>query len=153
MKKTWDLALVLQIIQKLPENYCSSLYLSTGKVWLLNELWFKRYIQKCTLSHFHHDVTDLENQGMVENTKSWEQNITFLRNKKILNLCFTWQTLSSYRFVAQVNFKVKCIQKVSSFCLQIVSSKYNFSRIILTSGKDIYFSFFHCKWHLSIATV
>ena len=32
----------------------------------------------------HHDVTDLENHGMVKNTKtwkSWEQNITFLWNK------------------------------------------------------------------------
>ena len=27
------------------------LILSTGQIWWLNELWFKRYIQKCTLSH------------------------------------------------------------------------------------------------------
>ena len=27
------------------------LYLSNGQVWWLNELWFKRYIQKCMLSH------------------------------------------------------------------------------------------------------
>ena len=36
----------------------------------------------------HHAVTDLENHGMVENTKtwiSWEPNLTFLRNN--LNLC------------------------------------------------------------------
>ena len=56
----------------------------------------------------HHDVTDLENHGMVKNTKtwiSWEQNIIFLQNKKILNLCFWWHILRSYQFVAEVNFK------------------------------------------------
>ena len=51
MKRTWNLASVPQIVQKIPENYCPYLYLSTGQVWQLNELWFKRYIQKCTLSH------------------------------------------------------------------------------------------------------
>ena len=33
------------------KNYCPWLYLSVGQVWWLNELWFKRYIQKCTTSH------------------------------------------------------------------------------------------------------
>ena len=36
-----------------PPN-CSKDYwelLSTGQVWWLHDLWFKRYIQKCTLSH------------------------------------------------------------------------------------------------------
>ena len=47
----WNLATVLQIVQKIPENYCPCLYLSIGQVWWLNELWFKRYTQKCTLSH------------------------------------------------------------------------------------------------------
>ena len=42
------LASVLQIVQKIPEN---CLYLSIGQVWWLNKLWFKSYIQKCTLSH------------------------------------------------------------------------------------------------------
>ena len=41
---------ILQIVQTIPENYCSSLYLSIGQVWWLNELWFKIYIQKCILS-------------------------------------------------------------------------------------------------------
>ena len=56
----------------------------------------------------HHDVTDLVNHGMAKNTKtwiSWERNITFLRNKKILNLCLRWHILRSYRFAAEVNFK------------------------------------------------
>ena len=42
---------VRQIVQKIPENYCPRLYLSIGKVWWLNELWSKRYIQKYTLFH------------------------------------------------------------------------------------------------------
>ena len=45
---------------------------------------------------------------MVKNTKtgiSWERNVIFLRNKKILNLCLRWLILRSYRFVAEVTFK------------------------------------------------
>ena len=64
-------------------------------------MWLKIYIQKCTLSC--HDVIDFVNHGLFKNTEtwiSWEQNITFLRNKKILNLC-----PRSYRFVAEVTFK------------------------------------------------
>ena len=54
-----------------------------------NVWWFKRYIQKCTVSrtNTHHDVTDLVNLGMIKNIKAWisrEQNITFLWNKKYL---------------------------------------------------------------------
>ena len=47
---------------------------------------------------------------MVKNTKtwiSWERNIIILRNKKILNLCFRWHTLRSYRFVAEVKRRFK----------------------------------------------
>ena len=56
------------------------------------------------------DVTDLLNHGMVKNTKSWiswERNITFLLNNKVLNLCFRWHILRSYRFAAEVTFKVE----------------------------------------------
>ena len=70
---------------------------------LMRELLFKRYIQKCTVlrTNTHPDVTDLINHGMVKNTRtyiSWEPNITFQRNKKILNLCLRWYILRSYRF-------------------------------------------------------
>ena len=53
----------------------------------------------------HHIITVLVNRGMVKNTKiwtSWEWNITFLRNKKILNLCIRSHNLRSYPFVAKV---------------------------------------------------
>ena len=59
-------------------------------------------------TNIHHDVTDLVNQIVVENTNtwiSWEKNITFLWNKKILNLCLIWHILRSYRFVVEVTFK------------------------------------------------
>ena len=55
----------------------------------------------------YHDVTDLLNHGMVKNTKTWiylERNITFLQNRKILNLCLRWHILRSYPFVAEVTF-------------------------------------------------
>ena len=32
---------ILQIVQKIPENYCSCLHLSTGQVWLVNEFGSK----------------------------------------------------------------------------------------------------------------
>ena len=56
----------------------------------------------------HHDVTDLVNHGMVQNTKSWislERNTTFLWNKKIINLSLRLHFFRSYRFVAEVTFK------------------------------------------------
>ena len=68
----------------------------------------------------HHDVTDLANYGIVKNTKtwlSWEGNILFLRNKKILNLCFRWHILRSYRFVAEVTFRLYPIHLWSEFSL------------------------------------
>ena len=37
---------------------------------------------------------------------SWKQNITFLRNQKILNLCLIWHVLKSYIFVVKVTFKL-----------------------------------------------
>ena len=51
---------------------------------------------------------------MVKNTKTWifwEFNITFLWNKKILNLCLRWHNLRSYCFAVQVTFndKVKIV--------------------------------------------
>ena len=83
MKSTWNLAPVLQFVQKIPENDCPCLYLSVGHVWWLNELWFKRYIQKCTISfaNTHHDVSDLVNHEIVKNTRTWisrERNTVFL---------------------------------------------------------------------------
>ena len=51
LKRAWNLAAVLQIVQKILEKYCPCLYLWIDQVWFVNELWFKRYIQKCALSH------------------------------------------------------------------------------------------------------
>ena len=81
----------------------------------------------CTTTH--HDITDLVNHGIVKNRKawiSWEWNITFLQNKKILNLSLTWHILWSYRFVAEVTFNdiilthfhlwCKLIWKIGNFC-------------------------------------
>ena len=33
LQRAWGLAPVLQIVQKIPKNYCPSLYLSIGHVW------------------------------------------------------------------------------------------------------------------------
>ena len=50
---------------------------------------------------------------MIKNIKTWitwEWSITFLRNKKILYLCLTWHILRSYRFDADVTFKVLALK-------------------------------------------
>ena len=111
MKRAWNLAPVLQIVETIPENYCSSSYLSIGQVLWLNELWLKRYIQKCTLSYVLILIMTLQtwvNHGMVKNTKtwkSWKRNIIVLQNKKILNLRLRWHILRSYCFLTELTFK------------------------------------------------
>ena len=57
----------------------------------------------------HHDVTDLISHGMVKNIKtwiSWEWNIIFPRNKKILNLCLIW-------YILKVTFIVRNLKIVN----------------------------------------
>ena len=58
LKMNRNLVPVFQIAEKIPENYCACLYLYIGQVWGLNVLWFKRYIQKCTLSHVVNNYAD-----------------------------------------------------------------------------------------------
>ena len=72
------------------------------------KIYSKMHLVSCT--NTHRDVTDSLNHGMVKNTKtwiSWEQNIIFLWNKKILNLCCRWHILRSYHLVAEVTFNIK----------------------------------------------
>ena len=69
-------------------------------------IFSKMHLVSCT--NTHHGIINLVNYGMIQNTKtwiSWEQNITFLWNKEILNLCFRWYILRSYHFVVGVTFK------------------------------------------------
>ena len=57
---------------------------------------------------FHHDVTDMVNQDMAKDTKiwvSWEWNVNFLWNKKILNIYLRWHISRNYCFVAEVIFR------------------------------------------------
>ena len=73
---------------------------------VVQNIYLKMHVVSST--NTHHDVRDLLNHGMVKNKKpwiSWERNIIFLRNKKILNVCFRWHILRSYRFIAEVTFK------------------------------------------------
>ena len=62
----WNLAPVLQIVKKIPENYSPCLYLLAGQFWWFNKLWFKKYIQKMhpvSYTDTHQDVTDLRRGG------------------------------------------------------------------------------------------
>ena len=73
----------------------------------LLEIWYSK-IHPVSYANTHHDFTDLVNHGMVKNTKTWipwEWNISFLWNKKMLNLCHKCHILISYHFVPEVTFK------------------------------------------------
>ena len=154
MKRTWNLAPVFQINQKITENYCPCLYLSVGQVWWLHELWFKRYIQKCTFvscNNIHHDFTDSVNHGMVKIAKtwiSWEWNTIFVLNKKILNLSLRWHILRSYCFVAEVTFKEQyrtvfwLIDHIYLFCFFLIC----FHVIICQIICHIMFAVVFCSW-------
>ena len=66
----------------------------------------KMHLVACT--NTHHDVTDFVDLGIAKNTKTWislERNITFLGNKKVLNLRLRWHILRSYCVEAEVTFK------------------------------------------------
>ena len=53
------------------------------------------------------------------------ENLFFLRNEKLLNLCLRWHILRSYRFLAEVTFKntlFMCKNKVQSTAFQCEQS-------------------------------
>ena len=109
MKRTWNLVSIIQIIQTITKNYCLCLYLSTGQVGDSMSCGSKGILKmhSVSCSNTLYDITDLVNHGMVKNTKtwiSWEQNITFIRNKTNMNLCLRWQISRSYRYLAEVMF-------------------------------------------------
>ena len=106
LNRTWNLVLVLQIVQMISGNYCAWLYPSIRQVWWLNELWFKSYILKCILSVL---LTII----VTTHGKSWDswkyKNLNILRTeikkkKKNLNLCLRWNILCSHGFLPEVTF-------------------------------------------------
>ena len=113
----FQIAKDLQSSPSLPncwKDYWKLLYLLISVNWpslltswfVVQKIYSKMHLISCT--NTHHDVPDLVNHEMVKDTKtwiSWEQNIIFLGNKKVLSLCFRWHILRSYRFVAEVTFK------------------------------------------------
>ena len=95
LKRSWNFALFLQIVQKIPEDYCPCLHLSIVDLTSLVTWWVvvQKIIQKCTLSHVNtHDVTDLVKHGMAKNTKT------------LYNWCLKWLILRSYQFAVEVAF-------------------------------------------------
>ena len=72
---------------------------------VVQKIYSKMYL--FSYANTHHDVTDSVNHGMIKNTNtwiSWERNIIFLQNKRILNLWLRWCILRSYHFVAELTF-------------------------------------------------
>ena len=71
---------------------------------MLQKRYSKMHLVSCT--NTHHDITDLVNYEIVKNENlNILQNIIFLQNKKILNLCLRCCILRSYHFVAALTFK------------------------------------------------
>ena len=97
--------------------------------FVVQKIYSKMHLVSCT--NTHRDVTDLVNHGMVKNTKtwiSWERNIIFLQNKKILNQCFRWHILRSYCFVVVVTFKYRAHPSILAIKKNCNSSTcFNFS--------------------------
>ena len=106
LKRTWNLSPVNQLFKKLLKIILLAYIYQLAKFGDFMIFGSKDIFKNA--SCLHRDITDLVNHGMVKNTKtwiSWERNIIFLRNKKILNLCFRWHILRSCRFVVEVTFK------------------------------------------------
>ena len=68
LKRIWNIAPLLQIVQKILENYCPGLYQSIG---VLISCGSKDLLENapCPMytHHTHHDVTDLVNYEIVKN--------------------------------------------------------------------------------------
>ena len=105
--------------------------------WVVVQKIFSKMLL-VSFTNTHCDTTDLVNHLMVKNTKTWlcqEQNIIFLRNIKILNLCFRWHIFRSYHFVAEVTFKVRIARNTT---LKIRWDKI-FAQFGLVAKKSDYF--------------
>ena len=116
--------------------------------FVVQKIYSKMHLVSCT--NTHRDVTDLVNHRMVKNTKtwiSWEQNITFLRNKKILNLCLRWHNLRSYRFVTEVAFRQWNYYKNSNLLPLLNPLVLHFQQIIATALAN---STNHTYWSASL---
>ena len=105
MKKTWNLALV---VQKILKSIVLAYIYQLTKYGDLMSCGSKDIFKNISYTNSYHDFTDLVNHEMVKNTKtliSWELNITFPLNKNILNVCLKWQILRNCCFVLNVIFK------------------------------------------------
>ena len=96
-----------------PEDYWKSLPLLISISWpslvtlwvVVQKIYSKMHCVSCT--NTHRDVTDLVNHENIKNIKtwiSWERNIIFRQNKKILTLCLRWHIRRSYCFIVEANF-------------------------------------------------
>ena len=79
LKDSWQLLLLLIII----------IWTSLVTKWVVVQKIYSE-MRPVSCTNADDDVTNLVNHGMAKNTKfwiSWERNITFLQNKKLLSLC------------------------------------------------------------------
>ena len=69
MKRGWNLAPVPEIVQKIPENYCSCQLAKFGDLMSCGPKDILK-MHPVLGTDTHHDVTGLVNHGMVKNTKT-----------------------------------------------------------------------------------
>ena len=107
-KRAWNFAPVLQIVRKFPEKYSPCLYLWIDHVWLVNELWFKRYHSKMHRLIYYYLSW---HHRFVKSWDSWKyKSLDISRmehnfSMKKINLCLRWHILRSYCFVVEITFK------------------------------------------------
>ena len=121
---------------------------------MVQKIYSKMHPVLCT--NTHHDVTDLVNHGMVKNTKtwiSWKRNIIFLRNKKILNQCLRWHILRSYRFLAEVTFKIRLVTLPLPFYKLKVFLKWFGQFLKQRSGYFFIILFYFITWFLNYTSI
>ena len=107
----YNLTPVLQIVKKIMKNF-TLVYIHELTKYGDLMIFISKNIFKnapCLMYWYSSWRHRFGNHGSVENTKTWisaEQNITFLRNEKSLNVYLKWHILRSSCFVAKVTFKV-----------------------------------------------
>ena len=113
LKRTWNLASIFQIVQKIFWKLLSLLISISWPNLVISWVAVQKIYSKMhpvSFPNIYRDVTDLVNHGMFKNKKtriSWERNVILVRNKKNLNLCLRWHILRNYRFISEVTFKGK----------------------------------------------
>ena len=122
-------------MQNVSQKYFPWLYLTVGLVSFLNNLLFKRYIQKWTLRRVLIIIMTSELLGwfmewlVIEIIELEEPNTVFLWDRKILNLSLKNCIFRSYHYLGETNFYMtNMMLRIPQFvCINFQKDISNFS--------------------------